>query len=78
MESIDRKSITRTIAIVFLIHYAVIIIYLVFILVTLDPHDPTSEIVLSLPALHGIASVISVPYVIYSIVKYMASRRRNK
>lgn len=77
MESSNAKSIIRTIAVVFLIHYGVLVVYLSFILATFNWYDFDGENILFLFELHGIASIISVPCVIYRIMKYMA-RCKNR
>ena len=67
MKSTIVNLIIRTIAIVFLIHYFVIVAYLIFIFMTLDKYDLISGNVLSLSALHSMAAIISIPYAIYDI-----------
>lgn len=77
MKSAFLKSIIRTIAIVFLIHYFVIVAYLIFIFMALDKYDLISGNVLSLSALHSMAAIISIPYAIYDISKNVSKNRRK-
>ena len=77
MKSAFLKSITRTIAIVFLIHYFVIVAYLIFIFMALDKDDLISGNVLSLSALHSMAAIISIPYAIYDISKNVIKNRKK-
>ena len=77
MKSTIVNLIIRTIAIVFLIHYFVIVAYLIFIFMTLDKYDLISGNVLSLSALHSMAAIISIPYAIYDISKNMSKNRKK-
>lgn len=77
MKSTIVNLIIRTIAIVFLIHYFVIVAYLIFIFMTLDKYDLISGNVLSLSALHSMAAIISIPYAIYDISKNVIKNRKK-
>lgn len=77
MKSAFLKSIIRTVTIVFLIHYFVIVAYLIFIFMALDKYDLISGNVLSLSALHSMAAIISIPYAIYDISKNVSKNRKN-
>lgn len=77
MKSTIVNLIIRTIAIVFLIHYFVIVAYLIFIFMTLDKYDLISGNVLSLSALHSMAAIISIPYAIYDISKNVSKNRKK-
>lgn len=77
MKSTIVNLIIRTIAIVFLIHYFVIVAYLIFIFMTLDKYDLISGNVLSLSALHSMAAIISIPYAIYDISKNVIKYRKK-
>ena len=77
MKSAFLKSITRTIAIVFLIHQGAAMMYLIFILVTIDPCNDTGKDMLSLSELHSIVAIISIPYAIYDISKNVSKNRRK-
>ena len=77
MKSTIVNLIIRIIAIVFLIHYFVIVAYLIFIFMTLDKYDLISGNVLSLSALHSMAAIISIPYAIYDISKNVSKNRKK-
>lgn len=77
MKSTIVNLIIRTIAIVFLIHYFVIVAYLIFIFMALDKYDLISGNVLSLSALHSMAAIISIPYAIYDISKNVIKNRKK-
>lgn len=77
MKSTIVNLIIRTIAIVFLIHYFVIVAYLIFIFMVLDKYDLISGNVLSLSALHSMAAIISIPYAIYDISKNVIKNRKK-
>lgn len=77
MKSAFLKSIIRTVTIVFLIHYFVIVAYLIFIFMALDKYDLISGNVLSLSALHSMAAIISIPYAIYDISKNVSKNRKK-
>lgn len=77
MKSTIVNLIIRTIAIVFLIHYFVIVAYLIFVFMTLDKYDLISGNVLSLSALHSMAAIISIPCAIYDISKNVIKNRKK-